>query len=389
MTAIAPTLSLEGAVRQIWDVLVVGAGPAGAFAARETARHGAAVLLVDKAAFPRYKVCGGCLNASALATLNEAALGGLPAALGGNPIHQLRLAVGTRSAAISLPAGIAVSRGAFDAALVKEAVLSGAHFLPQTAASLDGGNHRARFVALQTIQQKAVVQTRIVLAADGIGGSFLKDQDGFEASLAADARIGVGAIIESGPQFYQPGTIFMACGAGGYAGLVRVEGGRLNIAAALDPCFVRQAGGAGKAVAAMIDEAGLPSIEGLTAPPWRGTPALTRKRRCLAARRLFVLGDAAGYVEPFTGEGIAWALASAAALAPLAREAVKQWAPSLAIQWAKRHRLLLERRQQRCGLVAKLLRQPAFTRAAVGILSQASGLASPWVRRFNAPLAVK
>ena len=44
-----------------WDVVVVGAGPAGASAARVAADHGARVLLLDKARFPRYKTCGGGL----------------------------------------------------------------------------------------------------------------------------------------------------------------------------------------------------------------------------------------------------------------------------------------------------------------------------------------
>jgi flavin-dependent dehydrogenase len=57
-----PTLAPESAAGRLWDVVVVGAGPAGAMAARELARRGAGVLLVDRAQFPRYKVCGGCLN---------------------------------------------------------------------------------------------------------------------------------------------------------------------------------------------------------------------------------------------------------------------------------------------------------------------------------------
>ena len=49
-------------------------------------------------------------------------------------------------------------------------------------------------------------------------------------------------------------------------------------------------------------------VEGLLDVQWHGTPGLTRRTRPLARDRLFYLGDAAGYVEPFTGEGIAWAL---------------------------------------------------------------------------------
>src|SRR5437762_947004 len=59
---VPPTLTLADAERRVWDVVVVGAGPAGAAAARELARRSVSVLLVDKAVFPRWKVCGSCLN---------------------------------------------------------------------------------------------------------------------------------------------------------------------------------------------------------------------------------------------------------------------------------------------------------------------------------------
>ena len=62
---IGPTLSLADASARTWDAVVVGAGPAGAVAARELARRGTTVLLVDRASFPRNKVCGACLNVRA------------------------------------------------------------------------------------------------------------------------------------------------------------------------------------------------------------------------------------------------------------------------------------------------------------------------------------
>ena len=50
---------------------------------------------------------------------------------------------------------------------------------------------------------------------------------------------------------FSPGIIYMAAGPGGYVGLVRVEGNRLNVAAALDPAVVRDCGGPGRAAAAI------------------------------------------------------------------------------------------------------------------------------------------
>ena len=58
-----------------WDALVIGAGPAGSVAARELARRGCRVLLVDKATFPRPKVCGCCVNGAAIRALERLGLG--------------------------------------------------------------------------------------------------------------------------------------------------------------------------------------------------------------------------------------------------------------------------------------------------------------------------
>src|ERR1019366_8245574 len=95
-----------------WDVVVVGAGPAGSLAARELARRGAAVLLLDKAHFPRAKVCGGCLTLKALATLTAVGLGTLADGCGAIPLASLSLAVARAQARVSLP-GKALSREAF------------------------------------------------------------------------------------------------------------------------------------------------------------------------------------------------------------------------------------------------------------------------------------
>lgn len=55
-------------MREHYDVVVIGAGPAGSVAAYTAATQGLDVLLLDKARFPRFKVCGCCLNARALRT---------------------------------------------------------------------------------------------------------------------------------------------------------------------------------------------------------------------------------------------------------------------------------------------------------------------------------
>ncbi len=382
-----PALSLGEAAAGRWEVVVAGAGPAGALAARQLARAGLSVLLVDKASFPREKVCGCCVSGAALRTLDAAGLGDLVARHGGVPLARVCLAVAGRSADLPLPGGRALSRPAFDTALVAAAVEAGASFFPQTFArsfrSQPTGAASVRRVLLRQGGHEITVAARVLLAADGLSGRVLADEPGCAPVAAAGSRIGAGAVAPAAPPFFGEGTIYMACGEGGYVGLVRLEDGRLDVAAALDPWLVRRHRGPGGAVAALLARVDWPAVPDLPALDWRGTVALTRRRARLAGPRFFVLGDAAGYVEPFTGEGMAWALAQAVAVAPLAAEAARHWHPGLERRWCAVHRQLLGGRARLCRAVTLALRRPRLVRLAVAALSRMPFLAAPLVRRLQ------
>ncbi len=383
-------------------MVIVGAGPAGAFAAYELARAGVESLLIDRQRFPRPKVCGGCLNARTLALLAAAGLGELPASLGGEPLDHFELWTGGRTVRLPMPRGIAVSRAAFDEALVREAVAAGAEFLPATRAVLGAAGSKTRRVRLP--QAKCQVVARLVIAADGLGGSFLPGDSGHRSRAVSESRIGAGAVFDdihsrlSRHGTYRPGVIHMAVGRSGYVGVVRVEGGRLSVAAALD----RRALGDGRtlvgAITELLAEAGLPRLPGLPKPgtcasQWQGTAALSRRSPQVAFDRVFLIGDAAGYVEPFTGEGISWALEAArevsalvarAALAPLAPNTERQWDGSLELGWRRRYRKRIARRQRWCRGISWALRRQMLVSSAVRLLGGAPSLAAPLMAHLNA-----
>lgn len=366
---------------QTWDVIVIGAGPAGSIAARELARRGAAVLLVDKAEFPRPKVCGCCLNLQALATLADVGLGELVDRHGAVPLIDLKLAAAGSHAIISLP-GKTLSRGVFDSALVDAAVEAGARFQPQTQARVSPGIGPTRSVALRCKGQETIACARVIVGAEGLGGRLLTGDTG-PAIVAEGSRLGAGVIATEASTFYQPGTVYMACGTGGYVGLVRIEDGRLNLAAALDASLVKQARGLGNAAAMVLDEAGFPPIVGLASLPWHGTPLLTRRAPSVAGERMFLIGDAASYVEPFSGEGMAWALASGVAVVPFALRACHAWEPALARRWSAHYRRAILKRQWVCRAAASVLRHPRLMRWTVAALTYAPGLAAPVIRYIN------
>jgi len=389
---LAATLSVREAAARRWDVIVVGAGPAGSTAARALAVRGLAVLLLDRAAFPRTKVCGCCVNGAGLGALQRCGLGGLPQQLGAIPLREFVLAVGVPGLAVAargstlrlpLPGGFALSRAAFDTALVRAAIAAGAHFRPGVRAALVPAAGPARTVHCTEDEEEFIAGAACIVAADGLGGRFLRHEPEFEPRIAPTSRVGLGVVAPFGPEDYLPGVIYMACTAGGYAGVVRIEHGRLNIAAAVDPARIRQAGGAGHAVAGILSAAGLPGFTELDRLRWQGTGLLTRRCSRLAGQRLFVVGDAAGYIEPFTGEGIAWALESGLAVAPLVERAVADWSPGLAGEWTARYRSLLGSRQRWCRGITAVLRKPRLTRLACAALGLLPQLATPYLRRLN------
>jgi menaquinone-9 beta-reductase len=356
-----------------WDAIVIGAGPAGSIAAREIARRGLEVLLVDKSAFPRFKVCGCCLNRDALGTLDRVGLGHVPASLGATTLDSVTVVSHRgRRATLPLSGGCAVSRERLDDVLVHRAIESGVEFLPVCVATVGGLAGESRIVQLGGTSAHA----RIVIAADGLAGTSLAKLDEFEPRITARSRIGIGAVLEHPPAAFARGAVTMICGRYGYMGVVWVEDNRLDIAAAVDSVWLKTIGGPQAAVASMLAHAG---IDADLSCAWRGTPALTRRRR-VEAERLMVIGDAAGYVEPFTGEGMAWAMAGAKAAAEVASATIHG---ATTKTWTDLHRTLIGRGQRECRSIAAVLRHPCITDATIRALAAMPSLAAPIVRRIN------
>jgi flavin-dependent dehydrogenase len=371
-----------------FDAIVIGAGPAGALSACLLARGGARVLLVERKAFPRPKVCGGCVNATAIAVLDRGGLGDRVRALGARPIDTVRVHQRARVATLPIPQGLAVSRSALDAELAAAAIDAGVTFVQETTARVvpegESPAHDGwRRVVLQARHgAPADANARVILVADGLSHSSLRECSSMRSRPARGARVGVGGFAPTGCVQTSPGSITMAVGRGGYVGAVEVEDGRVNVAAALDPAFLKARASMSHAVADILAESGLQAGPALAGVDWSGTIPLTRRMPHPAARRLFVLGDAAGYVEPFTGEGMAWAFTAAEAVAPLASRAIAAWQEELEHTWVAEYARRIGREQRWCRAVARVLRRPALTMMTVALLQRRPGLARPVLAHF-------
>lgn len=371
---------------QKWDVVVIGAGPAGSIAARQIALEGARVLLVERKAFPRNKVCGACWSAAGLELLESIGLGKQVRALGGTSLIQFcgHSAAGTFT--LPLPGGLAISRAAMDDCLARAAVAAGACFRTNMRAEVGDADGQTRSIVLHDAHQKSeIIGARLVIAADGLGHPSLARLPPFTSQAIGGSRIGAGCNVTSFPRAYGPGTIHMAIGRSGYVGLVVVETGALNVAAAMDAGWIRQCGGLGDAATAILREAHCPAIAGLEHAEWQGTVQLTRRESRLAGDRIFLIGDAAGYEEPFTGEGMTWAALAGCAVAPLAMRAIEGWRPELATAWTAAYRQMIVPRQRVCRTVSAVLRSRWSVAALTRLLAVAPGFSWPLVRLLNAP----
>jgi len=389
VTRIAPTLTADQASAGTWDAVVIGAGPAGAYTALGLARAGLATLLVDRKAFPRHKVCGGCLNARAVAWLEHAGVAAHLWASGARALSSICLQHGRRRAVLSLPPGMAVSRATLDAALLRAAILANCAFLPETSALVESaidrvgsGRGEARWVSLALRDgQRARIGARVVVVADGLGHSSLRDATSMQSVVASDARVGVGAVGHAGCVGSEPGRITMAVSDHGYVGVTAVENDLVNVAAALDVGYLKACGSPAAAVRAVLASAGVSASASLDRFDWQGTLPLTRRLLSPVAPGMFVLGDAAGYIEPFTGEGMAWALAAADAVVPLAICASRGWSADIADQWRRTYDTLVRQEQSWCRGLARGLRHPRLVAFVVASLSRQPGLARPFLWR--------
>lgn len=356
------------------DCIVVGAGPCGAIAARRLARGGRHVLLVDRSVFPRDKVCGCCLNEAALDLL--AREGVLDAAVPSDAptTRTLRLRHRGRSGTISLRPGKAVSRRDLDSRLVDAARTAGAKFMPGVSASLV---HPAEAGARHTLHVRIgtdYVFTRSVIVADGLGGLFLPDIQPWKPEIAAESRMGLGASLCADSVDIDFGEIDMSIDSRGYVGLVRLADGSVDLAAAVEPAAVRRAGGPGELISQILTSANPARRVTLEKIAVRGTPRLTRRRRAVEYEGIYIAGDAARYVEPFTGEGMSWALFSGLRAA----EGVERWLrnPGTHAGWYTRQlRTGLRARRTACAALCGVLRHGWSTAAAMKVISVVPPLA--------------
>jgi flavin-dependent dehydrogenase len=216
----------------------------------------------------------------------------------------------------------------------------------------------------------------LVIAADGLGHPSLAEIPAVRTKIASNARVGLGATFAGQTDCYPAGQLTMAVGHGGYAGITQVEAGLLNVAAAVDPHALRQSGSPLNQINNILRGCKLPLIESDLEVRWTGTPALTRHSRQLSQRRLLLVGDAVSYLEPFTGEGMSWAIRSAVLASRLVNESPTMWEDAMSQRWQDQWRKHVASQQTACRTLSSLLKYPRIAKLSLLFAS-----AVPWIPR--------
>ena len=344
------------AIEEQFDVIIAGGGPAGSAAAIAAARAGCSVLVVDRGIHPRSKVCGCCLAPAGIEALTQ--LGASSVLNQAQQLSTVRLECGDRIIQMRREGGVAIGRDELDESLLRVAAESGCVILMGSAASFDVDG------SVVVRQDKIVrrIRSRVRIAADGLQGTSLDGMSKFEWRVSKSSRMGFGATVDGAALDICREQILMSVHNGGYIGAVRLANGRIDIAAAAHPSIIRGAGGVAPLAAQWLGSH-LRIGAGLGAAEWRGTPFLTRRRMQLAFKDVLVAGDASGYVEPFTGEGMSWALATGLAAGNHASAMILSSASSN--QWPRIANRIVHSSRMRCWITARLLRHPRLLRSAM------------------------
>jgi geranylgeranyl reductase family protein len=281
---------------EIFDVAIVGGGPAGSVCAAFCARAGLRALVLEREKFPREKVCGDCLNPSCWPVLERLGLVHRVRDLPHSKLESVEfIAIDGHKVNIDLPTGddceLSVKRSLFDDLLLKRARELGAHVREGTTVTTLVHDENWTF---ETASGKDF-SARILVGADGRNSTVARlcnllprparERVALQAHIPLPRNFGRRVVLQFLPE--------------GYSGQAPVNEAELNLCLVGTPPTISR-----------LRRWAERHFEITSDQPWRTITPLTRSPVPCAHENLLFIGDAARVVEPFTGEGIYYAMRS-------------------------------------------------------------------------------
>ena len=352
------------------DIIIVGAAPAGSLAGLVLARAGHRVALLDRAAFPRVKVCGNCINPVAWKIWDQLGLTDAYAALphqelAGFTFHCEGRLLFEQTFRPPQRGPRAIARDVLDDWLRREAQAAGAEFFPETTVTdLDP----ARGMVETT---RGAFAGKLIFGADG-RNSLVARRSGLMPPPQRCHRVAWQASIPAPPDLDD--RVHMHLFEEGYFGVCRYNATEAVISMVLDTRRTQDP--------LLLARRSLPL---LGEQDWLRMNPITRAPARLGSGRVWLLGDAARVVEPFTGEGITFALstgllAAEAACVGLARN---DFAAALST-YTRAHRRLYRERAWVNTLVRWTLTTPQRTVRLLRKVERLPGVLSFLSQRVHA-----
>ncbi len=295
-----------------YDVVIIGAGPSGSTTAYHCTKLGLDTLFIDKSQFPRYKECGGALSERAMSYLDFPVNGELIE----RNVYGARVQFGNEVIELLKQSRIAalVTRSKFDYFLVQHAIRAGAKFLENERVTDLQISHK--YVDITT--SNALIRAKLVIGADGSQGitsryihdTIKRDEYaiGLVTEIPADNR-------DIDKYIFNSIEIHLGIVDLGY-GWVFPHEGYFNIGIG---AVANKLNNPRKTLIHFLKERGFDGQYRFHAHkiPIGGVP---RKK---VADRIILVGDAAGFVDSFYGEGIAYAILSGKIAANVCHDALQ------------------------------------------------------------------
>ena len=379
---------------QHYDAIIVGGGVAGAFAALRLVRAKWQVALIEKGMRNRHKACGHCLHQRCFPVLERAGI-----------LDQVKAAATARTRAVRIhdggarwlhagfadddhgAEGLVISRHELDQLIIDRAAEEGARVFQSTSAQLILNQRARAHVHVHQSSQCFQMRAPLVIGADGVGSAVARTA-GLASRASAGRNYGCSFSIKSPVDLdAKQGTIELFLTRGGYLGMVGSGADHLHIAMRI------AAGNDMKGVRPLqflhqnakcherLRMIGLHKAQSEDLRDFCATGPFPWRPSRVATDRIALIGDAAGYIEPFTGEGMTWALHSADALCSILMQARPgTWNSIMAREYARRWKKLLSRRHALCQTFAAAMHSRRIAGMCLGAARRTPALTNHLVR---------